>query len=99
MLSRFTRQKVPSPHLLKLPSFCTPTEELSSLIAKRDAQLTWMREKGMKYLGDPLKELSKRPQKPQPGPAKRLTPPGPPEEPTATTAETSTPKSEINCAA
>jgi len=38
----------------------------------------------MKYLGDPLKELSRRPQKPQPGPVKRLSPPdGPPTEETA----------------
>jgi hypothetical protein len=90
MLSLFTKQKLPSPQLLKLPSFCTPTEELSSLAAKRDAQLTWMRQRGMKYLGDPLKELSKRPHKPQPGPVKRISPPnGPPTEDTAPAPGTS----------
>ena len=72
MLSLFTKRKIPSP-LLTLPSYCTPTEELDSLAAKRDAQLAWMRQKGMKYLGDP-KELSKRPRKPQPGAAARVTP-------------------------
>ena len=73
MLSLFKKRKTSIHPVLTLPSYSTPTEELDSLAAKRDAQLAWMRQKGMQYLGDP-KELNKRPQKPQPGPATRLTP-------------------------
>jgi hypothetical protein len=47
---------------LTLPSYCKPTEELSSLAEKREAQLRWMRQNGMNYLGDPLLVVKKRPQ-------------------------------------
>lgn len=61
MSSLFSKPK-PSPlNLLKLPTYCVPTKESSTLAAKREAQLQWMRERGMKYLGDPLKQVEKRP--------------------------------------
>ncbi|HEX6997910.1 MAG TPA: hypothetical protein VF322_07175 [Gammaproteobacteria bacterium] len=64
MLSLFTKQKTWSPDLLTLPSYCVPTEELSSLRDKREAQLQWMRSKGMTYLGDPSRRVEKRPPRP-----------------------------------
>lgn len=55
----FTR-KISTVDLVKLPSYCKPTKELESLAAKRDAQLQWMRQQGMRYLGDPMLKI-KRP--------------------------------------
>lgn len=56
----FTKEKLSTVDLVKLPSFCKPTEEVESLAAKREAQLRWMRQKGMRYLGDPMLKI-KRP--------------------------------------
>ncbi|HEY8520701.1 MAG TPA: hypothetical protein VIN61_11520 [Gammaproteobacteria bacterium] len=64
MLSLFGRQKTWSSDLLTLPSYCVPTEEVSSLRDKREAQLQWMRAKGMTYLGDPARRVEKRPPRP-----------------------------------
>ena len=63
MISLFTKQKESPVPLLTLPTNCVPSEESTNLVAKREAQLRWMREKGMKYLGDPLGEAEKRPQR------------------------------------
>jgi hypothetical protein len=56
----FTKQKISTVDLVKLPSYCKPTQELGSLATKREAQLRWMRQKGMRYLGDPMLKI-KRP--------------------------------------
>ena len=65
MISLFTKQKESPVPLLTLPTYCipVPAEASNDLTAKREAQLQWMREKGMKYLGDPLGEAEKRPQR------------------------------------
>jgi len=42
------------PALLKLPAVCVPGGEAETLRAKREAQLTWMRERGVRYLGNPM---------------------------------------------
>jgi hypothetical protein len=42
------------PGLLKLPSECVPVGEADTLREKRDAQLKWMRERGVRYLGNPM---------------------------------------------
>jgi hypothetical protein len=40
--------------MLTLPAFCVPADETDTLRSKREAQLEWMREKGVRYLlGDP----------------------------------------------
>jgi hypothetical protein len=36
--------------MLTLPAFCVPAEESAKLQSKREAQLEWMREKGVHYL-------------------------------------------------
>jgi hypothetical protein len=40
--------------LLKLPAVCVPGGETDTLRAKREAQLKWMRERGVRYLGNPM---------------------------------------------
>ena len=40
--------------LLKLPAVCVPGGEADTLRAKREAQLKWMRERGVRYLGNPM---------------------------------------------
>ncbi len=56
MGSRITkRQKLPPLNLVSLPIGCAPTRESNSLTVKRAAQLKWMRDKGVRYLGDPQK--------------------------------------------
>ena len=42
------------PGLLKLPSECVPGDETDTLRKKRDEQLKWMRERGVRYLGNPM---------------------------------------------
>ena len=42
------------PSMLKLPAVCVPGGEADTLRAKRDAQLKWMRERGVRYLGNPM---------------------------------------------
>jgi hypothetical protein len=42
------------PTLLKLPAVCVPGGEADTLRAKREAQLKWMRERGVRYLGNPM---------------------------------------------
>ena len=40
--------------LVKLPAVCVPGGEADTLRAKREAQLKWMRERGVRYLGNPM---------------------------------------------
>jgi hypothetical protein len=40
--------------MLTLPAFCVPADESAKLNSKREAQLEWMRAKGVEYiLGNP----------------------------------------------
>jgi hypothetical protein len=50
MSSLFARKRSVSPELLTLPAFCVPADEAENLRSKREAQLQWMREKGVHYL-------------------------------------------------
>ena len=52
MISPF-RKPFRAPELLVLPRFCVPVAEPDGLRAKREAQLQWMREKGVLYVGNP----------------------------------------------
>lgn len=54
------RQKRPPLNLVTLPASCVPAKETNSLAVKRAAQLKWMREKGVRYLGDPQKRFEAR---------------------------------------
>jgi hypothetical protein len=63
MISLFNKAKVSPLNVVTLPSYCVPTTESNDLDAKRDAKLQWMRDNGMTYLGDPLKQIEKRPQR------------------------------------
>ena len=55
MSSLFVRKRNLSPEMLTLPAFCRPAEASAKLESKREAQLEWMREKGVQYLlGDPI---------------------------------------------
>jgi len=40
--------------MVKLPAVCVPGGEADTLRAKREAQLKWMRERGVRYLGNPM---------------------------------------------
>jgi hypothetical protein len=67
MISLFTKSKVTELNLLKLPSYAVAQKEAEALASKREAQLQWMRERGMAYLGDPMK-LAELRAKRRPGP-------------------------------
>jgi hypothetical protein len=55
MSSLFAWKRITSPEMLTLPAFCVPAEESAQLEAKRQAQLEWMREKGVtSLLGNPV---------------------------------------------
>lgn len=66
MISLFAKPKESPLNLLKLPTYAVSQKESDALAAKREAQLRWMREKGMSYLGDPL-ELAELREKRRPG--------------------------------
>jgi hypothetical protein len=54
MSSLFTSRRFTT-DLLRLPAFCVPAaNEPDELRAKREAQLRWMRDKGVRYLGTPV---------------------------------------------
>jgi hypothetical protein len=50
MSSLFARKRNLSPEMLTLPAFCVPAEESAKLLSKREAQLEWMRSKGVQYI-------------------------------------------------
>jgi hypothetical protein len=59
MSSLFTSRRS-SPEMLRLPAFCIPAgNEPEHLRAKREAQLSWMRDKGVTYLGNPISKPTK----------------------------------------
>jgi hypothetical protein len=64
MSSLFARKPNPSPEMLTLPAFVVPAEESAKLSSKREAQLEWMRERGVEYiLGSPVKRHAPTPEK------------------------------------
>jgi hypothetical protein len=83
MSSLFARKRNLSPEMLTLPAFCIPAEESAKLNAKREAQLEWMRSKGVQYiLGSQAPRHTPAPHTPAPAavrlsvvaPSPRLTP-------------------------
>jgi hypothetical protein len=50
MSSLFARKRNLNPEMLTLPAFCVPAELSAKLEAKREAQLEWMRSKGVDYI-------------------------------------------------
>ncbi len=59
-MTLFKKQRISEPDLITLPSYCKLADELESLAAKREAQLKWMRQRGMRYVGDPMLKIRKR---------------------------------------
>jgi hypothetical protein len=76
MFSRKRKEKSGGFGLVTLPTCCIPTSFPSTLDAKRDAQLRWMHEEGIAYLGDagvgaPRRKVSEVP-RPSRGPGLRI---------------------------
>jgi len=64
MSSLFARKPKPTPEMLTLPAFCVPADVSAKLNSKREAQLEWMRERGVEYiLGSPVKRHAPTPEK------------------------------------
>jgi hypothetical protein len=69
MSSLFGNKRRSGPDLVTLPASCVPAAtESEALRSKREAQLQWMREKGVRYLIDspiprPAKKQAVRPPK------------------------------------
>lgn len=59
MISLSSKPKLLPTEVLILPSYCVPNKDSDHLAEKREAQLKWMREKGMTYLGDPTKLVAR----------------------------------------
>jgi hypothetical protein len=73
MSSLFARKRNLSPEMLTLPAFCVPADESAKLSAKREAQLEWMRAKGVEYiLGSQVRRHTPAPQVAGAPPATRL---------------------------
>ncbi len=60
MISLFGRSPVPDARVLRIPHYCVPCEEAESLRPKRELQLEWMREKGVRYLGNPADRVPRK---------------------------------------
>ena len=60
MSSLFHLFRNKDPELVKLPSECVLDEEADTLRAKREAKLKWMRERGIRYLGNPMVSPDRR---------------------------------------
>lgn len=69
MISLFHRTRTAPPSVVTLPTHAVTQREADDLAMKREAQLQWMREKGLPYLGDPLElaelRARRRPSPPQ----------------------------------
>jgi hypothetical protein len=80
MSSLFSRKRLASdPGTVTLPAYCTTGGEAASLQAKREAQLKWMKENGVRYLGGPAVKHDRR--APRPPSASIRTPKMAPERP------------------
>jgi hypothetical protein len=66
MSSLFARKRHLNPEMLTLPAFCVPAEESAKLDSKREAQLEWMRARGVPYI------LGSQVQRHTPAPEKRV---------------------------
>lgn len=60
MSSLFHRKGTYACELVKLPKFCRPSQEGDNLRAKREARLSWMRERGIRYIGNPARSPDRR---------------------------------------
>ena len=64
MSTLFAWKRNLNPEMLTLPAFCIPAEESAKLLSKREAQLEWMRARGVEYiLGSPIKRHAPQPEK------------------------------------
>jgi hypothetical protein len=55
MISLFAGKRNRNPTMLKIPAFCVTADQSAQLLAKRAAQLEWMRSKGVQYiLAEPI---------------------------------------------
>lgn len=70
MSSPFLKKGLYDCELVKLPAFCVPNDEAENLRAKREAKLTWMRERGVRYLGNPMRWPDRRAPGTPPAPAR-----------------------------
>jgi hypothetical protein len=65
MSSLFLRKRfAPDPGFVSLPAYCATGGEAASLLAKREAQLKWMKEHGVRYLGGPAVKHDRRAPRP-----------------------------------
>jgi hypothetical protein len=65
MSSLFSRKRLASdPGTVTLPAYCATGTEAESLQAKREAQLKWMKENGVRYLGGPAVKHDRRAPRP-----------------------------------
>jgi hypothetical protein len=65
MSSLFSRKRFASdPGLVTLPAYCLTGGEAASLQAKREAQLKWMKEHGVRYLAGPAVKHDRRAPRP-----------------------------------
>jgi hypothetical protein len=60
MSSLFHRKGSFDCELVKLPASCAPNDQAEILRAKREAKLQWMREHGVRYLGNPMRFPDRR---------------------------------------
>ena len=60
MSSLFHRKGTYDCELVKLPKCCRPNQEGENLRAKREARLSWMRERGIRYIGNPARSPDRR---------------------------------------
>jgi hypothetical protein len=60
MVSLFGKQKTPGCGLLSLRTSCVLPTSSDDLEHKREIQLAWMRENGVRYLGDAAKPVERR---------------------------------------
>ena len=67
MISLFSRPKPVDSFVLRVPYYCVPCEEAEYLAPKRESQLKWMREKGVRYLGNPHERVERIERKPRVG--------------------------------
>jgi len=64
MSSLFSRKRFFDAELVSLPWYCMTGSEADSLRAKREVQLKWMMERGVRYLGSPAVKNDRRAPRP-----------------------------------
>ena len=72
MIALFRRRKSGALQPLKIPPHCVLCTETESLASKREAQLRWMRERGVKYLGHPMAQAERDRATPSPEASRRV---------------------------